>query len=103
MLLLGMTVVLGCVSTNLPCVCAGTVTDRLLYRYAQIASIPVGYNNPELMKAALSPEMASAIINRPALGNFPPIDWEKLLNASVLSVAPKGLDQVPSPLPQSSI
>jgi 4-aminobutyrate aminotransferase/(S)-3-amino-2-methylpropionate transaminase len=62
--------------------------------YAQIASIPVGYNNPTLLKAVSSPEMASAIINRPALGNFPSHDWAEILKTGILSVAPKGLDQV---------
>lgn len=63
-------------------------------RYAQIASIPVGYNNPALYKAATSPEMASAIINRPALGNFPQHDWAEILRTGILKVAPKGLNQV---------
>ena len=66
----------------------------LLDVYAQIASIPVGYSNPTLLAAATLPEMASAIINRPALGNFPQHDWAEILRTGILKVAPKGLDQV---------
>ncbi|KAK5118627.1 hypothetical protein LTR85_008092 [Meristemomyces frigidus] len=66
----------------------------LLDVYAQIASIPVGYSNPSLLLAATSPDMASAIINRPALGNFPQHDWAEILETGILRVAPKGLDQV---------
>ena len=66
----------------------------LLDVYAQIASMPVGYCNPALLAAATSPAMASAIINRPALGNFPQHDWADILDAGILRVAPRGLNQV---------
>lgn len=46
------------------------------------------------MQAAQSPEMVSALINRPALGNFPSHDWADILETGVLKVAPKGLNQV---------
>lgn len=38
--------------------------------------------------------MIRALINRPALGNFPSADWAEILRTGVLKVAPKGLDQV---------
>ncbi|KAK2744980.1 4-aminobutyrate transaminase [Myotisia sp. PD_48] len=66
----------------------------LLDVFAQIASIPVGYNNPTLLAAAKSEEMASALINRPALGNFPSANWANIIETGLLKVAPKGLDQV---------
>ncbi|KAI1330373.1 4-aminobutyrate aminotransferase [Xylariaceae sp. FL0255] len=68
--------------------------NTLLDVYAQIASIPIGYNNPALKKVAESPEMVTAIINRPALGNFPSHDWADILETGILKVAPPGLNQV---------
>jgi 4-aminobutyrate aminotransferase / (S)-3-amino-2-methylpropionate transaminase len=68
--------------------------NKLLDVYAQIASIPVGYNNPTLAAAATSPEMVSSLINRPALGNFPQEDWGAILKSGILKVAPKGLNSV---------
>ena len=68
------------------------VDDQL--SFAQIASIPVGYNNPRLVKAAQSPEMIRALVNRPALGSFPPTDWLETLRQGILKAAPPGFDQV---------
>lgn len=68
--------------------------NKLLDVYAQIASIPIGYNNPSLLAVANSPEMVSSLVNRPALGNFPQSDWASILKDGVLKVAPAGLDKI---------
>jgi len=41
-----------------------------------------------------SKETVDTLVNRPALGNFPPRYWASLLKTGILAVAPKGLDQV---------
>lgn len=61
--------------------------------YAQIASIPLGYNNPALIEAAKSDKMIRAIIDRPALGNFPGKDLEEIIG-DLLKIAPKGQDKI---------
>jgi 4-aminobutyrate aminotransferase / (S)-3-amino-2-methylpropionate transaminase len=71
----------------------GVATNNEI-RYSQIASIPVGYNNPTLIEAAKSPEMISALVNRPAIGNFPCATWYDHLTNGLLRVAPKGLDHI---------
>lgn len=35
---------------------------------SQIASLPLGYNNPALIRAASNPAFFQAMVNRPALG-----------------------------------
>lgn len=64
------------------------------YRFAQIASIPLGYNNPRLLEVADTPAMKSAIVNRPALGAFPSSEWADILETGLLKAAPKGFSQV---------
>jgi len=66
----------------------------LLDVYAQIASIPLGYSNPALIKSTQSPAMTAALVNRPALGNFPQHDWAHILETGILRAAPKGMNQV---------
>lgn len=65
--------------------------------YAQISSLPIGYNNPKLIEVAKSPEMVRAIVDRPALGNYPGKDLTDIIKG-VLAVAPKGQDKVWSAL-----
>jgi len=68
--------------------------NMLLDLFCQIASIPVGYNNPALLKAAASSEWTTALINRPSLALMPPQNWVQLLQDSFMRVAPKGLSNV---------
>ncbi|OWB71929.1 4-aminobutyrate transaminase activity protein [[Candida] boidinii] len=62
--------------------------------YAQIASIALGYNNPEILKAAKSDQMAVALANRPALACFPSTDYQSILEEGILAAAPKGFTHV---------
>ncbi|KAI4728837.1 4-aminobutyrate aminotransferase [Aureobasidium sp. EXF-10728] len=62
--------------------------------FAQIASIPLGYNNPSLLQAVQSSAMLSALVNRPALGSFPQHDWAAILRDTLLRAAPSGLSSV---------
>lgn len=69
--------------------------NKYLDVYSQIASIPVGYNNAALIQAAQSPEMISALVNRPAIGNFPSSTWHDILRTGLLRVSPPGgLDRI---------
>ncbi|ODV77103.1 4-aminobutyrate aminotransferase [Suhomyces tanzawaensis NRRL Y-17324] len=68
--------------------------NQLLDMYCQISSIPLGYSNPELLKAARSDEMANALINRPALACFPSTDYKQILQDGILAAAPPGHNKV---------
>ena len=60
----------------------------------QIASIPLGYNHPAIKRAFSDPKNQSIFLNRPALGQHPPLFFVDKLKNVLLSVAPKGLKQV---------
>lgn len=66
----------------------------MLDLYTQIASIPIGYNHPSLLEAVKNEDNMYAFVNRPALAVFPPSDWVKRLQASLVAVAPPGLTEV---------
>ncbi|GAA6024636.1 hypothetical protein JCM10207_003906 [Rhodosporidiobolus poonsookiae] len=68
--------------------------NQILDVFAQIASIAVGYNNPDLIKLAKSDEFATAAMARPALGSFPSTEWAEIIETGLLKVAPPGLDQL---------
>ncbi|ESN94961.1 hypothetical protein HELRODRAFT_114909 [Helobdella robusta] len=63
----------------------------LLDLYTQISSLPFGYNHPRFVEAVKDPKNLPLMISRPALGNFPPLDWVERLKRALLSIAPKGM------------
>ncbi|XP_073245539.1 4-aminobutyrate aminotransferase, mitochondrial-like [Porites lutea] len=66
----------------------------LLDVFQQIASIPLGYNHPALVRALQDPKNVSSFVNRAALGVFPPVSFLQDLKDALLSVAPPGLPEV---------
>ncbi|ORY82887.1 putative 4-aminobutyrate transaminase [Leucosporidium creatinivorum] len=68
--------------------------NELLDVFAQIASIAVGYNNPQLIELAKTDAFATAAMARPALGSFPGTDWAGIIETGLLKVKPSGLDQL---------
>lgn len=59
-----------------------------------MSSVPIGYNHPELVKVLQNKENHAIFINRPALGVLPNADIVDRLKSALMSVAPKGLNQV---------
>ncbi len=62
--------------------------------YGHIASLPVGYNHPELFAALRSGRLDWAAGYRPALGVAPPAEWVDLVDGPLMGIAPRGLTKL---------
>jgi 4-aminobutyrate aminotransferase/(S)-3-amino-2-methylpropionate transaminase len=67
--------------------------NRMLDTYCQIASLPLGYNHPDMVEMTKDEDLMSMVLHRPALGNLPPLDWPEKLHETLMSVAPAGMTQ----------
>lgn len=68
--------------------------NTLLDVNAQIASVPLGYNHPELIDLLKDPDHIRTLVNHPAFGFYPDGDYSQRIRNSLLSVAPKGHSEV---------
>ncbi|KAI9269211.1 4-aminobutyrate aminotransferase [Phascolomyces articulosus] len=68
--------------------------NAMLDVFAQIASIPIGYNNPAFLNLAKDPAFQTALANRAALGVNPSKDWVDSVEKAFMRVAPVGMSNV---------
>ena len=59
--------------------------------FCQIASLPLGYNHPEMKAFAESEEMSRHLANRLSLNNHVSGDYEALLQKAYMTIAPRGM------------
>lgn len=68
--------------------------NSLLDVYTNVSSVPIGYNHPSMLDVWKSEHNIKTLVNRPALGFYPGVEWPDMLRRVLLSVAPPGLNQV---------
>jgi 4-aminobutyrate aminotransferase/(S)-3-amino-2-methylpropionate transaminase len=61
--------------------------NRLLDVYGQIASLPLGYNHPDITAALTNPYNTHLLANRPCLHVSPPLEMVNMLEQSLVSVS----------------
>jgi 4-aminobutyrate aminotransferase/(S)-3-amino-2-methylpropionate transaminase len=66
--------------------------NKFLDMFCNIASLPLGYNNSKLLKAASSPEWGKHLIQRSALGIYPPSHWESNIDTLINIFSPPGMN-----------
>lgn len=68
--------------------------NRFLDVHGQIASLPLGYNHPDVLNALTDKTNIPMLAQRPCLGLFPPADWTDRLENTLKKIAPKGLTDI---------
>lgn len=68
--------------------------NTMLDVFAHIASLPLGYNHPDMLEVFTNKANLPLLAHRPALGNLPPLDWAQRITDSLMAVAPEGMDSV---------
>jgi len=76
---------LACSRGNLLVANDGT---RYIDLFTNIASLPLGYNHPDLIRLMSQPEIVSMAINRPATNLFPPEQFLELLKETFPKISP---------------
>lgn len=68
--------------------------NRMLDMFSHIASLPIGYNHPRMLRVFQDPANLAMLAHRPALFNLPPSGWAERIRSVLMSVAPPGLTHV---------
>ncbi len=60
----------------------------------RFAALSLGYNHPSMLKIWEDDHNVKTLVNRPALGFYPGVEWPDMLRRVLLAIAPPGLNQV---------